>query len=130
MQHLARRSSEGTLTILDAPGSLLPPGLTLNSSSGAIGGTPPTVGAYSFTVPATDSASNVDAANFTVSFYSFCDLKGGGATTVSDVQQIINEALGGLPAVHDLNSDGVVNVVDIQLDINGTLGLGCSASAA
>jgi hypothetical protein len=129
-QTLVATGGTGSLTWSLGPGSLLPPGLTLNPASGAIGGTPLTGGAYSFSVLATDSASHLDAANFTVSVYTFCDLKSGGATTVSDVQQIINEALGGMPAVHDLNSDGVVNVVDIQIEINGTLGLGCFASAA
>lgn len=31
------------------------------------------------------------------------------------------------PAVDDLTGDGVVNVVDIQIEINAALGLGCAA---
>ena len=35
--------------------------------------------------------------------------------------------LGAAPAVNDLNGDGVVNVVDVQIVFNGALGLGCTA---
>jgi len=61
------------------------------------------------------------------SAFSFCNLKRTGSTTVSDVQTIINEALGTAPAVDDLNHDGVVNVADVQILINAALGLGCAA---
>ena len=49
-----------------------------------------------------------------------------GAANVSDVQLIINEALGVIPPVHDLNHDGAVNVADVQKVINAALGLGCT----
>jgi hypothetical protein len=39
-------------------GAALPPGLTLDSSTGVIGGTPTSPGAYSFTIILTDSAGN------------------------------------------------------------------------
>ena len=48
-----------------------------------------------------------------------------GEGVVVDVQMIINEALGAIPGVHDLNHDGVVNVADVQKVINAALGLGC-----
>lgn len=54
-----------------------------------------------------------------------CDANGDGSTTVSDVQLVINQALGVSSAVSDLNHDGVVNVADVQLVINAALGLGC-----
>jgi hypothetical protein len=40
----------------------------------------------------------------------------------------INEALGTAAAVHDFNNDNVVNLVDIQIVIDGVLNLGCSAT--
>jgi hypothetical protein len=43
--------------------------------------------------------------------------------TVADVQRIINEALGGAPVESDLNSDGTINVVDIEIVINAVLGM-------
>jgi uncharacterized repeat protein (TIGR01451 family) len=53
-----------------------------------------------------------------------CDINGDGTVNVVDVQLIINEALGVTPAVNDLNGDSVVNVVDVQILINAALGLG------
>lgn len=40
---------------------------------------------------------------------------------------MINEALGVIAAGNDLNQDGVVNVVDLQIVINAALGFGCAA---
>jgi hypothetical protein len=54
-----------------------------------------------------------------------CGLSGGGIVTVSEVQTVVNEALGRIQAVHDLNHDGVVSVVDVQIEINAALGLSC-----
>jgi streptogramin lyase len=50
-----------------------------------------------------------------------------GGTSVGDVQRIINEALGVMPASagDDFNGDGVINAVDVQNEINAALGLGC-----
>ena len=57
-----------------------------------------------------------------------CDVNQDGSTDVSDVQEMINEALGAAPAVHDLSHDGTVKVVEVQLVIDAALGLGCSAA--
>jgi uncharacterized repeat protein (TIGR01451 family) len=54
-----------------------------------------------------------------------CDVTGDGSVNVSDVQTIINQALGVVPATNDLNHDGIVNVSDVQKVINAALGLGC-----
>jgi uncharacterized repeat protein (TIGR01451 family) len=62
----------------------------------------------------------------TISVYSSCDVGQYGSTTVADVQQVIDEALGSQSAANDLNNDGVVNVVDIQIVMNSVLGLGCT----
>jgi len=58
---------------------------------------------------------------------SHCDVNQYGTTTVADVQQMINEALGVLSTMNDLNGDGVVNVVDVQIVANAALGLACWA---
>lgn len=42
----------------------LPPGLTLNSTSGVLSGTPTTAGNYNFTIKVTDSASAIDEQAF------------------------------------------------------------------
>ena len=58
--------------------------------------------------------------------YASCDINADGSANVSDVQLIINEALGVVASTHDLNSDGLVNVADVQIVINAALGLGCN----
>jgi hypothetical protein len=57
-----------------------------------------------------------------------CDINADGKVNVVDVQLEINEALGVSAANNDLNGDGKVNVVDVQIVINAALGLGCSAT--
>jgi len=47
---------------------------------------------------------------------------------VLDVQVLINQALGARQALDDLSGDGVVNVLDVQLEIDAALGKGCIAS--
>jgi uncharacterized protein YjdB len=59
---------------------------------------------------------------------SACDVIQNGAYSVADVQRIINEVLGVLPAPNDLNGDGKVDVVDAQIVLNAVLGLGCTTS--
>jgi hypothetical protein len=68
------------------------------------------------------TASDVPYAGF-----SSCDLQQTGSVSVTDVQALINEALGMRAPVDDLNGDLKVNVVDVEIEINGALGLGCVA---
>jgi len=55
-----------------------------------------------------------------------CALTGDSRAAVADVQKAINETLGTVPSADDLDQDGVVNAVDVQIVINAILGLGCS----
>src|ERR1019366_7789809 len=57
-----------------------------------------------------------------------CPANQSGAATVDDVQGVINEALGAMLPVTDLNGDGVVNVVDVQTVTNAALGCGVTTS--
>jgi hypothetical protein len=59
-----------------------------------------------------------------------CDLAQNGEVGVSDVQLVINAALGQTAAVYDLNGDGLQNVVDVQIEIDAAMGSGCAASSA
>ena len=77
-------------------------------------------------------ASGSNTSTVTVTFniagvQSPCDVNGDLLINVQDVQKLINEALGTQSAANDLTSDGAVNVVDIQIDINAVLQLGCRA---
>ena len=57
-----------------------------------------------------------------------CLLTGGNTVGVTDVQEAINESLGTKSPLHDVNKDGVVNLVDAQIVINAALTLGCSSN--
>ena len=59
--------------------------------------------------------------------FSKCDVDQSGATNVGDVQRMVDEALGARAATNDLNGDGAVDVVDIEIDANAVLVLGCAA---
>lgn len=58
--------------------------------------------------------------------FSACDFQRSGSGTVADTQSVINEALGLASAAHDLNGDGLVGIVDLQIEINSALQLGCT----
>jgi hypothetical protein len=59
---------------------------------------------------------------------SACSVTLGATTSIVDVQKMVNEALGVAPAENDLNGDGRVNIVDLQIVTVATMGQGCSAS--
>jgi hypothetical protein len=59
---------------------------------------------------------------------SACDVNQDGNVNVSDVQLIINQALGLIVRANDLNEDGAVNVADIQIVVNAALSLGCKVA--
>lgn len=79
-------------------------------SGAAFGNSNPTT--LVVTAPSTVTANFVSA-----------DLNSDNKVNATDLQQIINEALGGTRAVHDLNNDGVVNIADVQRLLNTALHL-------
>jgi uncharacterized repeat protein (TIGR01451 family) len=64
-------------------------------------------------------------ASDTTTIISPCAITNDGTASVTDVQQAVNEALGSQPAVNDLNQDGVVNTVDVEIVINAVLTMSC-----
>jgi uncharacterized repeat protein (TIGR01451 family) len=59
--------------------------------------------------------------SLTNSAFSPCDPTQAGKFTVLDVQRLIDEALGLLSPQNDLNGDGKVNVVDVEIVIEAVL---------
>jgi probable HAF family extracellular repeat protein/uncharacterized repeat protein (TIGR03803 family) len=59
-----------------------------------------------------------------------CDINKDGVFNVSDVQLLMNQALGLASAVSDLNGSEAVTVVDVQIDIDAALDLGCLVANA
>ena len=84
-------------------------------------------GTHSISFHSTDNAGNVETAHanvFTVVPLP-CDVNADGSMNVIDIQIIILEALGMAPAVNDLDHDHVVNVADVQTVVRAALGFGC-----
>ena len=57
---------------------------------------------------------------------NLCAVTQDGNASVSDIQEVVNEALGATPPVHDLNGDTVVSIVDVQIVMNAAVRMGCS----
>jgi hypothetical protein len=83
-------------------------------------------GSVSNGVGVTGGASQPSTASDPTPIFSACAVTQGSSTTVADVQQLINEALGLAPPQHDLTTDGAVNVLDVQIVLEAALGAGCS----
>ena len=74
------------------------------------------------------NGSNQITFSGSLTIVSACNVTLGGSATVADVQREINEALGLMAPLNDLNGDGKVNVLDVQIVLNAAMGMGCSAS--
>jgi hypothetical protein len=68
------------------------------------------------------------AITYSAPVLSACAISRNPSICVTDVQQIVNEALGVSSPVNDMNGDGLVNVVDLQIVVNAAMNQGCSAS--
>jgi hypothetical protein len=55
-----------------------------------------------------------------------CDMNHDGVVNIVDVQMIVNQVLGISLATCDLNGDGKIDIVDVQIVVNASLGLGCN----
>jgi hypothetical protein len=79
------------------------------------------------------NCSSTNAQNSAVTTYcgtaiveaGWCDVSSAGVIGATDLQAIINQALGISPPANDLTHDGFITVGDIQVVINAALGLGC-----
>ena len=80
------------------------------------------------TQPGNASYAAASAVNRSFLVVSVCDLTMAGSTDVSDVQQIVNEAMGLASPATILSGSGAVTVVDVEIEINAALGKGCSVN--
>jgi uncharacterized repeat protein (TIGR01451 family) len=116
-------SSEGSVS--PSTGSFFDAG-----SSVTLTATPSTSNPFSFWSGGASGTANpisltlTAPASVTANFFT-CAITGDATAGIADVQQIVNEALGISPGLHDLNQDGVVNVADIQKVIGAALGGPC-----
>ena len=53
------------------------------------------------------------------------DVNNDGAVNIVDLQLLVNQVLGLTSGKADINGDGAADVVDIQLLVNAILGVGC-----
>src|SRR5437870_3525825 len=60
---------------------------------------------------------------------SLCDLNQDGSINVVDVQMAINQALGQSSCTSDLDHNGACDVVDVQRIIRAALGMGCNSGS-
>ena len=88
---ISATDSSSTATLTYSDGGTLPPGLSIDPSSGSITGTPTTGGAYPVTITATDDAGYSGTATFnwtitnTVSVTSPGDQSNGSGTAITAV---------------------------------------------
>ena len=99
---------------------------------------PPTASGSTQSLTINTGTSNLKAANFSVKAYggsgsggggggaTSCDLNRDGTINVADVQLSVNQTVGTIPCTTaDLIGNGICNVVGVQRMINSALGLGC-----
>jgi len=127
-----------TIQAFDASNNLLASAVSRFSSNealsgvaGRVAGEPLAVNASAniakIVITGAASGTSFTMDDMTISPFSQCDPTQAGTANVAGVQRIINEALGGVTATDDLNQDGVLDAVDIQIEINAALSLGCAA---
>ena len=73
-------------------------------------------------------SSQTTRASYNTPIVSSCAVTMDSSATVTDVQQIANEALGTSSPLHDMNGDGRINLIDLQIVLNAALQKGCSAN--
>jgi len=86
-------------------------------------------GAYTghLTLTSGSNTSTITVTFNVAAVQSPCDVNTDGLINVRDIQKLVNETLGTQSTLNDLTSDGAVNVVDIQIDANAVLQRGCKA---
>ena len=97
----------------------LPVGLSLNTFTGEINGTPVQSGTFNFAVQVTDSDTNSVTRNLSIIVGLLGDLNDDGVVSILDMKLCINVILGvetnsEIVARADANEDGQVDILDVQ----------------
>ena len=91
-QTISTSNSQGTVTYSVSSGSL-PPGLTLNATTGLISGTPSTSGSYTFSITAKDDTGTVgyykDTNSYTLTVTAKSPVTGFGFTTKNPAETVM-----------------------------------------
>jgi len=103
----------------------LPSGLTINTTSGLISGTPTATFNSNVTISATNAGGTGSRALSLTIQNSPCDVNNDGTSNAADLQLEVNMALGTSACAKDLNQDSKCNIIDIQRIANAILGQSC-----
>ena len=98
-------------------------GLSINSSSGQITGTPTQAGTFTLTVTVTDNASTTVTDSFSMAVSLIGDFNGDGVVNVSDHLLFVavfglSEGDDGFNADMDLNGDGTIGTPDFLIFVD------------
>ncbi len=98
-------------------------GLSINSSSGRITGTPTKAGTFTLTVKVTDNAMKTATESFSMAVSLIGDFNGDGVVNLSDHSLFVavyglSEGDDGFNAEMDLNGDGTINTADFLIFVS------------
>ena len=98
-------------------------GLSINSSSGRITGTPTKAGTFTLTMKVTDNANKTASESFSLSVSLIGDFNGDGVVNLSDHSLFVavyglSKGDDGFNAEMDLNGDGIINIADFHIFVS------------
>ncbi len=98
-------------------------GLTIDSSSGKITGTPTKAGTFTLTVKVTDKVKKTATKSFSMAVSLIGDFNGDGVVNLSDHSLFVaayglSEGDDGYNAEMDLNGDGTINIADFLIFVS------------
>ena len=98
-------------------------GLTIDSSSGRITGTPTKAGTFTLTVKVTDNARKTATESFSMAVSLIGDFNGDGVVNLSDHTLFVaafglSEGDAGFNAEMDMNGDGTINTADFLIFVS------------
>ena len=98
-------------------------GLSINTSSGQITGTPTQAGSFTLTVTITDNASTTATESFSMSVSLIADFNDDGVVDIADFLLFVNvfgltEGDDGFNTEMDMNGDGTIGIPDFLIFVS------------